>query len=416
MTTPESWNRSPTWGGNIKLIVGLTAVGIVAALLIRFRTILPPLLLTFILTYLLRPFVVWLSKRTPLSWRWSVNIIFILLVIVLIGTFTMTGVAVVGQFQSLINMIQRFVNDLPELVLDFSTQVYVFGPFQLDMSQYLVSSNLESLVQELLGVVQPLLGRAGSLLGTVATGTVTTVGWSFFILMVSYFVLADMGHVPEKLVQIELSGYDSDLRRIGLELNRIWNAFLRGQMIMFSLALVVYIISFAVMGVRYALALALLAGLARFVPYIGQWVTWAVLILVTVFQKSNYLGLNTFQYMLLVVVFVFVVDSVLDNVVSPRVLGRSMGVHPAAVLIAAILGFSLLGIVGVILAGPGLASISMLGRYVTRKMLDLDPWPEAEEEDELPEFSWSIWRERFQALLSKLWERWKSRKSQPGPK
>lgn len=416
MTTPESWNRSPTWGGNIKLIVGLTAVGIVAALLIRFRTILPPLLLTFILTYLLRPFVVWLSKRTPLSWRWSVNIIFILLVIVLIGTFTMTGVAVVGQFQSLINVIQRFVNDLPELVLDFSTQVYVFGPFQLDMSQYLVSSNLESLVQELLGVVQPLLGRAGSLLGTVATGTVTTVGWSFFILMVSYFVLADMGHVPEKLVQIELSGYDSDLRRIGLELNRIWNAFLRGQMIMFSLALVVYIISFAVMGVRYALALALLAGLARFVPYIGQWVTWAVLILVTVFQKSNYLGLNTFQYMLLVVVFVFVVDSVLDNVVSPRVLGRSMGVHPAAVLIAAILGFSLLGIVGVILAGPGLASISMLGRYVTRKMLDLDPWPEAEEEDELPEFSWSIWRERFQALLSKLWERWKSRKSQPGPK
>lgn len=416
MTTPESWNRSPTWGGNIKLIVGLTAVGIVAALLIRFRTILPPLLLTFILTYLLRPFVVWLSKRTPLSWRWSVNIIFILLVIVLIGTFTMTGVAVVGQFQSLINVIQRFVNDLPELVLDFSTQVYVFGPFQLDMSQYLVSSNLESLVQELLGVVQPFLGRAGSLLGTVATGTVTTVGWSFFILMVSYFVLADMGHVPEKLVQIELSGYDSDLRRIGLELNRIWNAFLRGQMIMFSLALVVYIISFAVMGVRYALALALLAGLARFVPYIGQWVTWAVLILVTVFQKSNYLGLNTFQYMLLVVVFVFVVDSVLDNVVSPRVLGRSMGVHPAAVLIAAILGFSLLGIVGVILAGPGLASISMLGRYVTRKMLDLDPWPEAEEEDELPEFSWSIWRERFQALLSKLWERWKSRKSQPGPK
>lgn len=416
MTTPESWNRSPTWGGNIKLIVGLTAVGIVAALLIRFRTILPPLLLTFILTYLLRPFVVWLSKRTPLSWRWSVNIIFILLVIVLVGTFTMTGVAVVGQFQSLINVIQRFVNDLPELVLDFSTQVYVFGPFQLDMSQYLVSSNLESLVQELLGVVQPLLGRAGSLLGTVATGTVTTVGWSFFILMVSYFVLADMGHVPEKLVQIELSGYDSDLRRIGLELNRIWNAFLRGQMIMFSLALVVYIISFAVMGVRYALALALLAGLARFVPYIGQWVTWAVLILVTVFQKSNYLGLNTFQYMLLVVVFVFVVDSVLDNVVSPRVLGRSMGVHPAAVLIAAILGFSLLGIVGVILAGPGLASISMLGRYVTRKMLDLDPWPEAEEEDELPEFSWSIWRERFQALLSKLWERWKSRKSQPGPK
>ena len=160
------------------------------------------------------------------------------------------------------------------------------------------------------------------------------------------------------------------------------------------------------------LALALLAGLARFVPYIGQWVTWAVLILVTVFQKSNYFGLNTVQYMLLVVVLVFIIDSVLDNAIAPRILGRSMGVHPAAILIAAILGFSLLGIVGVILAGPGLASLTMVGRYVARKMLDLDPWPETDEEESLPQYPWAVWARRIQDLVIKLWARWKERRSQ----
>lgn len=405
MTSPDPMEKSPTWGGNIKLIVGFTAVAIVAAFLVRFQSILPPLLLTFILTYLLRPLAVRLSKSPRLSWRWSVNIIFIVLVILLLAAFTLTGVAVVQQLQSLINVVQRFVNVLPDMVLEFSTQVFMIGPFRVDMSQYLASSDLESLAQQVLGAIQPLLGRAGSLLGTVASGTVTTLGWSFFIILVSYFVLADMGQVPEKLVQFDLPGYYPDIRRIGRELSHIWNAFLRGQIILFTLSVVVYTILFAVLGVRNVLALALVSGLARFVPYIGQWVNWAILILVTVFQKSNYFGLSTIQYVILVVVTVLVIDQIFDNVISPRILGRSMGVHPAAVLIAAIIGFSLLGIVGVILAAPGLASFTMLSRYVIRKMWDLDPWPEGEADVTVPEYPWAKWGERIRVLVETLRQR-----------
>jgi predicted PurR-regulated permease PerM len=411
MTSPESMDKSPTWGRNTKFIVGLTLVVVVAAFLVRFQLILSPLLLTFILVYLLRPVIVWLSDVTRLSWRWAANIVFVLLVVVLLAAFTLTGVAVVKQLQSLINIIQQFVNDLPDMVFEFSTQVYMIGPFRVDMSQYLSTSNLESLAQELLGIVQPMLGQAGSLLGTLASGTATFLGWAFFILLISYFILADMGQVPEQLDEIELPGYGNDIRRIGRELSRIWNAFLRGQIIMFTLSVVVYTILFVILGVRYFLALALLSGLARFVPYIGQWVNWGVLILVTVFQKSNYFGLDTLQYVILVAAFVFVIDQIFDNAVSPRILGRSMGVHPAAVLVAAIIGFSLLGIVGVILAAPGLATAMMLGRYITRKMLDLDPWPDTDEVESVLEYPWAKLGGRLRALIGILWERIKRIKS-----
>jgi len=411
MTFPESMNKSPSWGGNVKLIMGLTLVAIVAGFLVRFNSIIPPLLLTFVLVYLLRPIIVRFSRATHLSWRWSVNIIFILFVVILLTAITLTGVAVVQQFQSLIDVIQLFFNDLPDLVLAFSTHVYVIGPFQIDMSQYLSSSNLESLVQEFSGVIQPMLGRAGSLLGTVASGTAKTLGWGFFILLISYFILADMGQVPEKIVSLELPDYDADIGKIAKELNRIWNAFLRGQFIMFILSIFVYSFVFAVLGVRYALALALVSGLARFVPYIGQWVNWAVLVLVTVFQKDNYFGLEPWQYVILVVVIVFVIDSIFDNVVSPRILGRSMGVHPAAVLVAAIIGFSLLGIVGVILAAPGLASLTMLGQYVARKMLDLDPWPDTDEAQAVIEYPWVKGAGRIRSLVGMIRERINSRKS-----
>jgi predicted PurR-regulated permease PerM len=242
-----------------------------------------------------------------------------------------------------------------------------------------------------LGLVQPVIGRTGSLLGTIASGTAITLGWVFFILILSYFILADAGQLPHNVVNMEIPGYDSDIRRIFKELSRIWNAFLRGQIIMFTFSVLIYTFLFTVLGVRYVLALALVSGLARFVPYIGQWVNWAVLILVLVFQKSNYFGLGTWQYVILVAAIVFVVDQVLDNIVSPRILGRSIGVHPAGVLIAALIGFSLLGIVGVILAAPGLASLTMLGGYIGRKMLDLDPWPKSEPDQPAIQYPWMKW-------------------------
>ncbi len=405
MNSQESMNKSPTWGNNIKLIVGLTLVAITAAFLIRFQLILSPLFLTFILVYLLRPVIVWLSGITRLSWRWAVNITFIVFIIVMLVAFTLTGVAVVQQLQSLINVIQRFVNNLPDMIAEFSTKVYLIGPYEVDMSHYLSTSNLESIAQQLLNAVQPILGQAGSLLGTVASGTASFLGWAFFILLVSYFILADMGQVPDQLVEVDLPGYGYDIRRIGRELSRIWNAFLRGQIIMFTLSVVVYTILFAILGVRYFLALALVSGLARFVPYVGQWVNWAVLILVTVFQRSNYFGLEPLQYVILVAAFVFVIDQVFDNVISPRILGKSMGVHPAAVLVAAIIGFSLLGIVGVILAAPGLATVTMLGRYVTRKMLDLDPWPESMDVDVKVDYPWKKWWLQLRSWVLQVWNR-----------
>jgi hypothetical protein len=62
----------------------------------------------------------------------------------------------------------------------------------------------------------------------------------------------------------------------------------------------------------------------------------------------------------------------------------------------------MLGIVGVIVAAPGLASITMLGRYVVRKMLDLDPWPEEEEEPSQPDYLWMDLRKRALSGFKKI--------------
>jgi len=402
----ENSNSSPPWSGNVKLIVGITIVASVAALLIRFHTIIAPLILTFILSYLLHPLIFGVNKKTKLSWRAAVNIVFLILVIALVTSITVTGLALIQQLESLVNVVDIFINDLPTLVTNFVTTNFYIGPYQVDFSEILSSVNLDSLMQEVISAVRPLLGQAGGMLRTLASQTASMLGWIFFIVLISYFILAELDHVSGRFVEFELPGYDADIRRLSRELGRIWNAFLRGQVLLFTLTVLAYSVLLTALGVRYMLGLALLAGLARFVPFVGPFVTWTVTVLVAIFQDSNYFGMQPWQFAILVLSLAIVVDQIFDNVITPRVLGRTLGLHPAAVLIATVIAASLLGLVGVVLAAPVLASLILGGRYTVRKMLGLFPWPDPEKESELVQFPWRNWGHRLLRWFSSLsWPR-----------
>jgi len=215
MSTSTTEPKSPPWGATVKLVIALTLVAIVAALLIRFQSLIGPLLLAFILIYLLHPVASAITRSAPISWRSAVNIIFLILIVLLLGSFALAGVAIFQQLESLINVVDNFVNDLPTMVDEFTTQVYQFGPYQIDLSQYFSQADLNGLTQQLLGMIQPVLGQAGGLLSSVASQTLSVLGQLFFVVLVSYFVLADMGKIPDKLVSIEIPGYDLDIRRLG---------------------------------------------------------------------------------------------------------------------------------------------------------------------------------------------------------
>ena len=384
MTAPLNLpSSSPKWGPTVKLVVGLTFVAIVAGSLVRFRNIVGPLLLAIILAYVLHPLASWLTKSTRFSWRASVNLIYLVMMLALIGFFTATGVALVQQVTSLNEIVGDFVdNDLRQLVIDLSTQkFFLFGVIYVDMNQILGGTDVRSLVNQALGIIQPALGQAGGLVSALASGTLSTLGWGFFILLVSYFTLADAGQVPDMLTGVEIPGYNADLRRLGRQLGRIWNAFMRGQLVLYVVTVISSLVLLTALGVRNALAIALLAGGARFVPYAGPFITWTVTSVVAFFQSSNYFGLESWQYVLLVLVASIILDQIFDNIVTPRLYGSTLGVHPAAVLVAALIAANLLGFIGLLLAAPVLATLTLFARYAIRKMLDLNPWPEPETEE-----------------------------------
>jgi predicted PurR-regulated permease PerM len=386
---------SPVWNSGTKLVVGLTFVAILIALLIYFRSIIGPLLLAVILAYVFHPAAAFLNRKTRLNWRWSVNIVFLIFVLILLSILTVSGLAIVQQMQSLVGVINTFTRSIPDLVDQFSSQVYFIGPYQFELSQ----TDLQSFSNQILDTLQPAIGRFGSLLSSFAASALVTLGWGLFVLVIAYFLLARTGEVTDELIQLDIPGYNDDIRRMGIEFRRIWNVFLRGQMVIFMLAIFLYSILLTTLGVRYSLGIAILAGVARFIPYVGPFIVWIITALVAFFQGYNYFGMEPWAYAILVVVLCLVLDAVLDNLVVPKFHGDTLGLHPAAVLVAALVALRLIGFVGLVLAAPVLASLVLVSRYFIRKLLDQDTWPPSDDElqgNDIPwiEFITRLWKGR----------------------
>jgi predicted PurR-regulated permease PerM len=375
MIDPNPVN-SPRWGSMTKLVVALTFIAILAWLLSRFQSLIPPLLIAFILSYLLYPVARFLDRKLYFSWRAAVGSIYVLLLLLMLGLLTVGGLGLVQQIQSLIRLIQSSLVELPQLVNSLVDWFQTRSPFPIDFN----TVDINALTNQLLSVVQPLLGQTGQLLGTVASGAAQFFGWAIFVLLVSFFVLSESGGLRTEIIKLNVPGYNEDVSRLGRELGLIWNAFLRGQIIVFLMTVIVYFILLYILGLRYAIGLAFLAGLARFLPYIGPAINWVVLILVAYFQPFKLFGMDPLAYTLLVVLMALIIDQIFDNIVSPRIMADVLKVHPAGVLVMALVAANLLGILGVVIAAPILATLKLFGQYVLRKMFDQDPWPEAEAE------------------------------------
>ncbi|MEA5078890.1 MAG: AI-2E family transporter [Anaerolineaceae bacterium] len=363
-------NSTPRWSSSTKIVITFVLVAVVAFLIYKFKYILGPLLFAFFLAYLLHPVALFLHKKAHFPWRLAATLIYLLLFLVLIGLLTWGGISLVEPLQNLTVFLQKLVNDLPTFLADLSSQPLMIGTFAIDLSQFKITD----LFTQLQGVLSPLLSNLGTILGNIASGAASTITWTFFTILIAYFIDVESEGLRSNMIKLRVPGYQEDISRMGKHLGRIWNAYLRGQLSVLVITIVVYSVLLTAMGVRYSLGLALLAGLARFVPYVGPFVAWTTYGLVALFQGTTMFNLLPLPYALVIIGIALITDVIIDNFVSPRIMSDSLNVHPAGVLVMVLVMANLVGFIGVLLSAPLLASFQLIFNYVIRKLMDLDPW------------------------------------------
>ena len=358
---------SPDWQPGTRLAVGVLMVVLAALLLYRLRQLLAPVILAFLLAYILYPVVRRLEVRLRSSRGIAVGLVYLIILLLLGGTTTGIGIAVSQLLAGFGQFLERISQQLPEFVDRLMVLQFQIGPWAIDLSR------VEYLADSLTSAVAPLVSQTGSLLSGVAGATASFVGNALIVLVIAFYVLLYFERIRDWLIEAAPAPYQADARALLGSTGVIWHAFLRGQLILGLVVGVAMALTMSILGVRFALGIGLIAGVLEFVPIFGALVTGIISVLVALFQGPNPWGLTPFGFALVVAGASILIQQIENNVLVPRIIGHSLDLNPLVVILALLAAGSLAGVVGLLLAAPAVATLKLVFGYLYWKTVGVQP-------------------------------------------
>jgi predicted PurR-regulated permease PerM len=379
---------SPPWGPNTKRAVTLAA----AVLLYLFarqidKNIWGTIIVTMVLAYLLAPVVTFFERRlAPIksfSQRRALSVVLTWLLVA--GLFTLFIVLIVP---ATVTQLRAFADDLPTLAADTEDDLrsVLSKPIRIGSETYVPWDELENAFTQQNGdsgqssitttLQDWVLSLADSALGLVG-GAVSFIFTLFFVLVMLFYLMRDGPVFADYMVHTVPESYQGDVRRMLHELGLIWNAYLRGQlMLCLAIAVATYIAAL-ILGLPQPLLLALVAGLLEFIPNLGPAISQIPALLFAFTTSSTTIpGLDAgLVYAVVVSVTYMSIQQLEAMFLVPRILGRSLDLHPFVVLVSILIGADQAGVLGLILAAPVVATLRLFARYLRGKLLDEEVFP-----------------------------------------
>ena len=353
---------STKWGRTTKRLVIVGLIIVFLLVLYVFRDLLPPVALALVLAYLLKPIVDFVERRIRLS-RALATILTFLVILLLIATIP---VYIVPYAVDQVRRLNVNLQQLTDSLISFLSQPITI----LDRS-----FNLQDLVGDLDTATQDLFQPFATQTVTFLFNVASSLLWSVSILVISFYLIKDADRLRAFLDRMAPPGYTEELGRLREEINHVWKAFFRGQVVLGVVVGLIVWITMMIVGLPNAGLMGLLAGLLEVVPTFGPILATIPALLIAFFQGSTYLPMSNFWFAVLVLAIYTVIQQTENAYLVPRIMGRRLLLHPVVIFIGVLAGGLLFGALGVLLAAPFIGTLRVLLTYIYAKLLDQDPFP-----------------------------------------
>jgi len=387
-TSPPIDNRSK----RTIVVIALVLVGILIWLV---AGALPLIVIALVIAFLLNPLTTFLERRVlrrlPGARSWAILLTYLLVFLLFI-------VLILIIIPSLFRQIADFAAELPAQLDTLQTQLreWLSQPFTFNGEVVLINGEpfvpydqlVIALGENPTSAVIPedfdVIGAIREGLGSVTAPTFRILGGAFtrlinsvLLLTMMFYLLKDGALFVNSIIGAVPPDFRVDARQIALQLRDVWNAYLRGQLILSSFIGIVVTAAATALGIPNAPVLGVISFALEFVPNIGPLIALIPARLLALLSESATIpGLSGIGFALVVVIVWTIIQNIQAIFVTPRVMGDSLDLHPIVVIVGVILGARLSGVLGVILAAPMIASARVIGGYFYRKILDMPPFPD----------------------------------------
>jgi predicted PurR-regulated permease PerM len=354
------------WSLPVRYAVLALVFLIFAMMLWYVRSILEPLVIAAFIAYLINPAVNLLTARTRLSRKASVNLVYFITLAVFIGTPATLAPLFFDEFTQVITDVINLFNQ----VIIWLEKPKVLPGIPVDFGQL-----ANRLIQFRSAFLSSLPDQALQLLGKTSVGAL----WVVVILVAVYYFLAEWPHLRNDFIDSFPEKYRAELNELYQRVRSIWMGYLRGQLLLMAIVTVVFAIAWTLIGIPGALVLGVIAGFLTLIPDIGPFLAAVLAVGVALLEGSNWwTNLPHWLVAGIVAAAYLVLISIKNFWVRPVVMGRSVHMNEAIVLISILLATVLWGILGALLVVPVLASLAVIADYLRRRILGIPPFPSAE--------------------------------------
>ncbi|MDR3515707.1 MAG: AI-2E family transporter [Azospirillaceae bacterium] len=323
------------------------------ALLWLLSAMLLPFVAGLAIAYLLDPLVHRLQSHGVPRWL-SAGIVllsfFVLLTLVVILLVPVVQTQVVG----LIDTLPHLVDWVRETVVPAANRILTrFSAEDVDRLRTGISQFAGDVVGWVVRVLRGLVTSGIAFFDVLSIIFITPV--------VAFYLLRDWEDMIGTIDRVLPRRYLDVIRAEAHEVDRTLAGFVRGQATVCASLGLYYGVALSAVGLNFGVTIGLLIGLLAFIPYVGSATGFAVSVAVALGQFSSYLDVG-------IVVTIFVIGQLIEgNVLTPKLVGDRVGLHPVWVIFALLAGGNLFGFAGVLLAVPMAAVLGVLIRFAVRQ-------------------------------------------------
>jgi len=336
----------------ILLLIALALISLSAALLYHSASVFLQLFIAFALAYMFNPAVNYLEKRN-LSRILSIIIVFTTALLTITGFTAFLTVSISGELSNIqLNLpayAQRLYDITPPIVKSY-LGIETPEKLSLRMADMLVQARnaAPDLVKPLLRFLQQAFS---STLGVI----LAILGYTI-IPVYLFYLLADMPQLKQFLDSFIPDRFRATYSEKLTEVDTVLSGFIRGQLSVCAILAVLYSIGLYFIGIDLAIAIGTLAGITFIIPYVGT----IIGILLSVIMAT--LKFHDFLHPLLCLGWFCIVQLIEGMVITPKIVGNTVGLHPLVTIVALLIGGQIFGLMGMLLAVPVTAIIQVFLR------------------------------------------------------
>ncbi|WP_022851444.1 AI-2E family transporter [Limisalsivibrio acetivorans] len=335
----------------LKNLLIVAAVAVVMILLYRLQSLVTTFAISFFLSYLFDPVVDWFEERKI---NRGLTIIFLYVIAAFILILFMSYL-----LPLLYNEAVFFMRDFP----GYLRKLFDLSEGLAEKMNYEISMDgiRDFVVPKLGGISQGALKTFNSVIASMNSLVGLVLNLALIPILTFYF-LKDFDIIRDKMFDSFTKHGWRDFPDYFMKFNSLLSRYFRGQVIVAAILGVLYTITLVAAGVKPALLLGIISGVLSIVPYLGFIIGFGAALILSVAQYGDLL------HPAIVIIGFTIAQSLEGNIITPKIVGGTLNLHPTAVIFALMAGGSLMGIGGMIIALPIAAFLKILvSEYLNKK-------------------------------------------------